>query len=58
MLCFPAVLRVNFTETTFTVAEADGFVTVCLQLLDVMEPTEAQVWVALEFANGFASFGK
>ena len=46
-----AELRVSFSQSEMSVNEGDGTVTVSIALLDVVEPTEAAIWLTLEILN-------
>lgn len=42
----------EFAQADYVVNEGDGTVTVNLELQDVVEPTQAAVWVTLSTTNG------
>lgn len=58
MSCYSIVLYVSWTEATYSVGEEDGLVQVCLQLTDVQEPTEEDVWVSVFTLDGEVATGK
>lgn len=42
-----AVLALSWENSDYAVGEGDGQATVCLQLRDVLAPTETDIWVSI-----------
>ena len=48
----------TWVQDLYTVDEGDGLVTTCLQLNEVDEPTQEEVWVSLFTTNSDIAEGK
>ena len=47
----------SFTEDQYMVEEDAGYAMVCLELSNVTEPTQSQIWVNVSSADGDATIG-
>lgn len=54
LLIFPTVVYLSFNDSQIYVDESEGVVNVCLELRNVSEPTQAQIWADIVSNNGSA----
>lgn len=52
------MLSVSFAESVYPVGEGDGIVTLCLELLDIIEQTERDIEVELAAFDGSLAIGE
>ena len=52
------MLNVTWVQSLYEVGEGDGQFAACIQLNDVVDPTEAEVWVSINSMDGAVAEGK